>query len=99
MGIKYTRSYRYIIQDLSQALHEVDEVYEFVEMPVDTWTTMSQQEQDDCLKTISDDIFYALDFNPTQYVGQGKVQYDRHNNILKVFDGSNCIHIIELMKS
>lgn len=97
MGVRYGRDYEDIIEDLMEAVNKIDDFYHFINIDQDFWSSLNKNKQKDCLQTLTDDIFYALESNHDLQVGSGSVVYDCHNNIIKVHDTSNCTHIINLV--
>lgn len=97
MGIKFGREYSDIIKDLTRAIGQVDEFYDVLEMAQEDWNELDSEQQQECLKTLTDDIFYGLGSDPSMHVGAGVVRYDPDNHIIKVHNGDNLISIIYLV--
>jgi hypothetical protein len=96
MGVKYDKDYSEIITDLIDVIPEIDNFYHFFGMDNKTWNNLDQQEQKECIKTLADDIFYALGTNPVQEIGEGIIKYDQQNHKIKVITGETYIQIINL---
>lgn len=97
MGVKFKRNYQNIIQELMDALEEIDKIYEFFEMKKTTWNKLEEERKRNCLKTLSGDIVYGLGATKKFNVGQGIVKYDRKNNLIKVIIEENYIKVIKLV--
>lgn len=96
MGIKYNREYEEIIDDMSEAIIGIDDLYDFIGMSGPDWKELSAQEKSECARTIADDIIYALGSDPVLNIGDSMVKYDRENGIVKVCSGKSCIRLIKL---
>jgi hypothetical protein len=96
MGIKFAREYNDIIKDLVEDIKGIDEFYSFFEMDSESWKAMDERSQTECIKTMADDIFFALGGDPVITIGYGVFKYDMLNHIIKVYNRDNCIHIIKL---
>lgn len=96
MGVKYGREYSDIIKQLSAALQELSDAYTFFQMDPEDWTGLSEQEQQALIRTLADDVFFALGKDPRIPVGSGAAEYDGERHILKVFCGHK-VFIINLI--
>lgn len=96
MGIAFEREYNLIIRDLMDAIQKVDKFYEFFEMDQKDWDALGKEEQNDCIRAMSNDVLYGLGGQPVLQMGAGMVTYDREKGYIKVFDGENCTQIIQL---
>lgn len=96
MGVKYAREYGDIIRDLTQAIREVDQFYEFFGMDGNAWNELGHEEQTECVRTLADDIFYGLGGAPTLHVGRGIIHYDGRKHVITVDDGEKCVNIVYL---
>ncbi len=76
MGVKFGREYNDIVSDLTAAMGHIRDCYEFFEMSEEDWIQMGKDEQTECLKTLADDVFFALGSDPILHVGKGLLVYD-----------------------
>jgi len=97
MGVRFNREYRDIVRDLGAALGQIDNCYEMFEMGQNDWERMDREEQIEFLRTLADDIFYGLGTEPFIQVGEGKVQYDSTNHMIRVWTDSQIVHLIKLV--
>lgn len=97
MGIKFGKEYTDIIEDLKQAIGKIKGFYDFFEMTGEDWSELDADQQQDCLKTLADDIFYGLGSETSIQIGRGAVQHDPANHIIKVRDGDNLVSVIYLV--
>lgn len=97
MGVKFGREYKDIINDFSRAIRYIDGLHEFFEMRTQDWEKLGEREQEACVTTLADDVFYGLGASPTLHVGQGVIVYDKSNHIIKVFSGENVVHVVNLV--
>jgi len=96
MDIVFQRRYELIIRDLMEAVQKVENFYEFFEMDQGDWNALGKEEQNDCIRAMSNDVLYGLGGQPVLQMGAGMVVYDREKGYIKVFDGEKCTHIISL---
>ena len=96
MAIRYTREYDHILDDLSRAITTVPEFYDAFEMEASDWEALSEDEQSVCVRTLADDVFYALGADPEIPVGTGNATYDATHGIIKVTATSQLVHVIPL---
>jgi hypothetical protein len=97
MGVKHGREYTDIMTDLTRGLAQVKSVYAFFEMNEEDWVGMEPSEQEDCLRTLADDVFYGLGTEPVMHVGGGVIRHDKEHHTLRVHDGENLISIVYLI--
>lgn len=97
MGVKFGREYNDIVDDLTTAIGQIKNSYDFFEMTEEDWNGLDQEEQTECLKTLADDVFFALGTNPRIQVGQGFLMYEKVKHIIKVNQGDNLITIVNLV--
>lgn len=97
MGVKFAREYNDIVADLVEAIKEVQEFYRFFEMSGDDWADLNQGEQKECVKTLADDIFYALGNDQHMPLGKGSVHYDKAKHIIKIDHGDKLVTIVNLI--
>ena len=88
MGVRYGREYSDIIQEVAVALENVDGLNDFLNMHEEQWHSLDAKDRWECVRTISDDVFYALGQETTMAIGSGYVEYDAKRHVLKVYDGA-----------
>jgi hypothetical protein len=97
MGVKYNREYKQISEELAAAIATIDDCYEFFEMERSDWLHLAKNERMDCIRTLSDDLFYALGADPVVNVGSGVVEYDARQHLIKVTAAAKIVHVIKLI--
>ncbi|WEK54790.1 MAG: hypothetical protein P0Y55_01545 [Candidatus Cohnella colombiensis] len=96
MAIRYTRDYDHILDDLSRALLTVPQFYEAFEMEQVEWDALQKEEQEVCVRTLADDLFYMLGAENTAVIGSGTAEYDPSRSLIRVTASEQLIHIIAL---
>lgn len=96
VGIKFTRDYNDIVNDMSHAIPNIDQFYRFLDMEKEQWEALSMREQHECTKTMCDDLFFALGSISTIEIEGGWVSYERTKNVITVNSGETVIAIIHL---
>ncbi|NMA82774.1 MAG: hypothetical protein GX962_02795 [Epulopiscium sp.] len=84
MGVKFGREYEDILEDIQKALVEIEDIYLFLGMLKKDWTGLSKEEQQECLITVADDVFYGLGEEPTLFIGQGKITYQPNEHLITI---------------
>jgi hypothetical protein len=97
MGVKFNREYKEISEELTEAIGAIEDCYEFMEMEREDWLSMDRGERHECVRTLSDDIFYALGTERSVSVGSGTVEYDAANHRIKVCVSPQLTHVIMLI--
>ncbi len=97
MGVKFNREYKQISDDLTKALETIEDCYEFFDMPSEDWNELAAEERHECVRTLSDDIFYALGSSRKVHVGSGTIEYDAEKHLIKVSAAPSLVHIISLI--
>lgn len=97
MGIKYTKDYEQIIDQLSEAISRVHHFYEVIDMTEADWRTLEEAEQKECIRTIADDLFYALGSDPQIEIGSGSIEYKQSSHRLVV--SSEGRHVSDVLLS
>jgi len=97
MGVKFAREYKEIIEELTDALLEVEGSYEFLEMTALDWKELAAAERRECIRTMADDVFYGLGTEPTLMLGSGRVAYDAGSHRIQVSDGGKVTRLIVLV--
>lgn len=97
MGVKFGREYKDIMMDLTQAIGKVNGVYDLFEMTSEEWSGLDAEQQQECLKTLADDLFYGLGSESSLQMGEGAIQHDANNHIIKVHDGNKLISVVHLV--
>jgi len=95
-GIVFKREYDLIIRDLMDAVQKIEDFYKFIEMNREDWEALGKEEKIDCIRAMSNDVFYGLGGQPVLPVGSGMAVYDRKKGYIKVFDGEKCTQVIQL---
>jgi hypothetical protein len=96
VGVKFTRAYREIIDDLVPAIASIRDCHLFLEMSPEDWSRMAEQERTECIRTLADDLFYGLGAERRIAVGSGLLEYDAEKHLIKVKPDSAVIHLINL---
>jgi hypothetical protein len=96
MAISYTRAYDHILDDLSRALATVPQFYKSFEMDTEDWESLSKDEQDICIRTLADDLFYVLGSEKSTEVGLGSAEYDSSHAVIKVTSNAQLVHVVSL---
>ena len=97
MGVKFGREYEDIIHDLSEAMRQVEDVYDFLEMPKEDWDAMGLELQKDCIQTMADDVFFALGHEKKLKVGQGIITYEKNRHTILVDHGNDVVTVVKLV--
>ncbi|NOU92039.1 hypothetical protein GC093_02150 [Paenibacillus sp. LMG 31456] len=97
MGIKFGREYPDIINDFTEALYSMDECYSFLEMTSEEWNELEPEEQQECIKTLADDIFYGLGSDPKMSVGKCTISHDKDKHVIVIYHGEKLISVIYLV--
>ncbi|GAB2694124.1 hypothetical protein ACFQWB_02925 [Paenibacillus thermoaerophilus] len=97
MGVKHAREYRDIHKELTEALTQVREMHEFFEMTQSDWDELSKQERLECVRTMADDVFYALGTDPVIEIGRGSVTHDPARYLLLVRNENRLLATIHLI--
>ncbi|MDP5274679.1 hypothetical protein [Chengkuizengella axinellae] len=96
MGVKFAREYDDIISDLSKVIGGIPQFYDFLDMNEKDWLSLDESEQKECLKTLTDDVFFALGSSSKISLGQGTVIYDKQKHRIMI-DVNNVINMISLI--
>ena len=96
MGVRFGREYPDIVQEVAVALENVDGLNDFLNMDAEQWHSLDAKDRWECVRTISDDVFYALGQEPTLTIGSGYSEFDAKRHVLKVYDGSK-VTIVSLI--
>ncbi|WP_442602162.1 hypothetical protein [Paenibacillus sp. KN14-4R] len=97
MGVKFGREYNDIQQELIAAISTIEDVHAFFEMEAGDWTALCEEEQLECIGTLTDDLFYALGSEPVCQVGSGTVRYDHERHVIIVRSTSGLATVISLI--
>jgi hypothetical protein len=97
MGVKFGREYNDIVEDLTTAIEQIENSYDFLEMSDEDWNELDKEQQTECLKTLADDVFFALGTNPRIQIGQGFLVYEKNKHIIKVNQSDNLVTIVNLV--
>lgn len=96
MGLKYTKEYTLIIDELTRALEDFENLHELFEMNLTDWKLLSKTQQIEILNTLSDDIFYALGSKNEYIIENQKIKYNIENKSLDIFINEQLKHCISL---
>lgn len=97
MGVKFNRDYNEISADLASAVADIADCYEFFEMSKQDWTDLAEEDQQELVRTLSDDLFYGLGDSSSIRVGSGKIEYDPGKHVIKVTTNAQVVHIVHLI--
>ena len=97
MGLKFTKEYKEIIAELLDGIYLIEDFYNFFDMDNSDWNEMSETEKKELAKTLSDDIFYALESDPTVFIGKGSVKYNKMNSEILIFNEDNLVKTVSLV--
>jgi hypothetical protein len=98
VGVKFGREYEIIIEDLVQAIHNMEGCAELLEIGAEQWEELDEADRAECLRTLSDDIFYGLGSDPVLPIGDGVITYDADKHTIQVkYSGDKVIRIIHLI--
>lgn len=97
MGVKFGREYEDIVKDLTAAIAQIDDCYQFFEMSKNDWLQLNHKEQTECITTLADDVFFALGTSSDVHVGSGTLQYLPHKHVITVAQPNNQVTIVNLV--
>ena len=52
MGVKFARDYEDIVSDMSHAVPNIDNFYQFFHMEKEQWERLTEEEQKECTRTL-----------------------------------------------
>lgn len=84
MGVKFNRQYEEIVEELTDALLDIEGCHEFFEMEQEEWAAMKPKERRECLRTLSDDLFYGLGTETFIELGDSIITWHRQNHTITV---------------
>ena len=84
MGVKFGREYAAIISELALALGPIDGMCSFVGMDPSEWESLGPEGQIACIRTIADDLFYALGTEKEVVIGQARILYDELHHRIRI---------------
>lgn len=97
MGIRFKRNYKEINQELVQAIKKIDRIFEVLGMEAKNWNQLQENKKAEYLKTLADDLFYALGTETKVEIGNGYLEYIEKQNKILVSQKDNCTQIINLV--
>lgn len=97
MGVKFGREYEDIVKDLTAAIAQIDDCYQFFEMTQNDWDELNHKEQTECITTLADDVFFALGHSSDIQVGSGTLQYNSQKHVITVAHADNKVTIVNLV--
>ena len=96
MGLKYTKEYALIINELTRALEDFENLHQLFQMDLADWKMLSKKQQIEILNTLSDDIFYALGSENEYIIENQKIKYNEKNKSLDIFINKQLQYSISL---
>lgn len=84
MGVKFNREYNDIVEELTDALMDIEGCHEFFEMEQEEWVRLKTRERRECLRTLSDDLFYGLGTESFIELGDSLITWHRQNHTITV---------------
>lgn len=97
MGVKYAKEYSLIIDDLTDALLEVEGAHEVIGMETEEWTALEDGERRACIRTLADDVFYGLGADPIMELGSSTILYDKSNHVIRLAHPDNVVRVVRLI--
>jgi hypothetical protein len=97
LGVKFTREYEDILAELVESVYKIENFFEFFDMTSNDWSELSGKYKKELVKTLSDDLFYALADDETISLGNGSIQYDKLNSKLYIFNNDVCVKTLSLV--
>jgi len=97
MGVKFAREYEDIHKELADAVSGIEDVYAFFEMTPEEWNELQDEERGECIRTLTDDVFYALGSDPKLEIGSGSVRYDAVRHMIKVSVKNGPVTMVKLV--
>ncbi|TVX85264.1 hypothetical protein [Paenibacillus agilis] len=77
MAVSFTRPYKAILDDMSEALIRIPNAYVSLDMEQVDWEGLTPEEQKEVMEALADDLFYGLGKERLQFIGDGSIHYDR----------------------
>ena len=96
MGLRFTREFKRIIEELTDSILKIDCFYQFFEMSKQEWLALTEEEQKECAKTLADDVFYALGMDPKVEISSGMVEFFKESNSIHVTSKGTVVGIVKL---
>lgn len=96
MGLKFTREYDEIIDDFAEGIKNFNNFYEFLNMDENIWNEMPQEQQQEIIKTLADDLFYALGNDKIIDLGSDIIKYLSYENCIVISNSRNEVFRINL---
>ncbi|MEK4248340.1 hypothetical protein [Paenibacillus sp. FSL W7-1287] len=97
MGVRHAREYRDILQELTDAISNIEDCYLFFEMDVEAWNELQGEEKHEVLEALADDVFYGLGEHPEIEVGSGQVIYNSKLHHIVVKTNDQVYHTVRLI--
>ena len=97
MGVKHGRDYDGILKDLTIAVGEIPDSYQFFEMEEGEWQQLSPDEKREVHEALAEDLFYGLGTEPVIEVGSGVVMYDKDNHRINLLIGDEELTVVPLI--
>lgn len=96
MGLKFTRDFKRIIDELTESILKIHSFYQFFEMSEEEWLGLGEDEKRECARTLADDVFYALGVDPIVEISEGVIEYYKSNNFIQITSKNNIVGIVKL---
>jgi hypothetical protein len=97
MGVKFNRQYEEIIEELTDALLDIEGCHEFFEMEEDEWIGMKPRQRRELLRTLSDDLFYGLGTESFIELGDSMLTWHRQNHTITVSYPAKPLRTVQLI--
>lgn len=97
MGVKFAREYNDILKELTAVIKKIEHLYSFFEMDARMWNDLAEDEKEEYIKTIADDIFYALGTEHKLYIVEAVVEYDVKQHRIVVLQDQVCVGSVDLV--
>jgi len=97
MGVRHAREYKDILQELTEAVGQIQDCFLFFEMELAEWEALSTEEKHEILEALADDVFYGLGEENIIGVGSGTVSYKAEHHVIEVGQDKQVSQIIRLI--
>lgn len=97
MGVKHGRDYEYILADLTKAVGQISDSYNFFEMEASEWEALSEEEKREVQEALAEDLFFALGTKSVISVGSAVVIYDADNHRINFLIGEDELDFVALI--
>ncbi len=98
MGVKFKREYEEIVIELISVIHNLTDYLDLLEINQLQWSELDNEQQEECLRTLADDVFYSLGTEPELQIGDDVIVYDPIKHTIQAeYRGDQKIRIIHLI--